>query len=159
MNYYPTSTTPIRTIGLSEICEINGHHFKRRKGAQKWIEYKPEDNLPPSSQFQPLYLSLVQQKQGPGEPLHWSLLVAHENQPGFIYQVKGDAEYMTYQPSNRSIDITKSGSFLTSYQLAVLTEQQATVVKQVADREPPPSSTQSAIRPGELPGLDCACYC
>jgi hypothetical protein len=80
----------------------------------------------------------VHQRQGAGEPRHWSLSVAHENWPGFIYQVKGYAEFMTYLPSDRLIDITKSGTFLTSYQLAVLTEHQATLVKQVADNEPPP---------------------
>lgn len=45
---------------------------------------------------------------------------------------------MTYQPSIDSVDRTNSESFLNLYQLAVVTEQQAMVVKQVADGEPPP---------------------
>lgn len=55
-----------------------------------------------------------------------------------IYQVKGDAEFMKYEPSNGLEDIVQSESFSTLYQLAVLTEEQATVVKQIADNEPPP---------------------
>lgn len=138
MSDYPTSTTPIKTIGLREVCEINGRHFRRRKGTQQWIEYEPENSSLPPAQSLPLYLSLIHQRQGPGEPLHWSLFVARENQPGSVYQVKGDAEYMIYQPPGRLIDITISASFLNLYQLAVVTEQQAMVVKQVADSELPP---------------------
>ncbi|KAN0071827.1 hypothetical protein V8E54_010423 [Elaphomyces granulatus] len=135
MSNYPTSTTPTKTVGLREVCEVNGRHFKRKKGTEQWIEYEPEK---PPSQFQPLYLSLVHEKQGTGEPLHWYLFVARENQPGSVYQVKGDAEYMTYQPSNYLFNIADSESFLNLYQLAVVTEQQATMVKQVADSEAPP---------------------
>lgn len=54
-----------------------------------------------------------------------------------VYQVKGDAEYMTYNAPNRPVDITSSASFLAMYQLAVVTEQQAAVVKDVADNEIP----------------------
>ena len=134
MSDYPTSTTPIKTIGLREVCEVGGRHFKRRIGTQEWIEYRSENTSPPPDK--PLYLSLVHEKQGQGEPLHWSLFVAHENQLGSAYQVKGDAEYMIYEPS--ILDITSSASFLTLYQLAVVTEQQAMVVKEIADSEPPP---------------------
>ncbi|KAL3481426.1 hypothetical protein BJX99DRAFT_164597 [Aspergillus californicus] len=141
MSGYPTPTTPTKIIGLREICEVNGHHFKRRKGTQQWTEYKPDD---PSSlqppQSQPLYLSLVQEKQGPGEPLHWSLFVARENQPGLVYMVTGDAEYMVHQHSTELIDITSSESFLTAYQLASVTEEQAMIVTQVANQETPPSA-------------------
>jgi hypothetical protein len=45
---------------------------------------------------------------------------------------------MSYVPSIDLIDATKSESFLTLYQLVVVTEQQAMVVKEVADTEPPP---------------------
>ncbi|EGE08384.1 hypothetical protein TEQG_07494 [Trichophyton equinum CBS 127.97] len=140
MSDYPTSSTPVKTVGLREICEVNGRYFSRKTCTQQWFEYQPEDTSPPASQAQSqaLELSLVHQKQGPGEPLHWALLVARENQPGMVYQVKGDAEYMTYQAPNRSVDITSSASFLTMYQLAVVTEQQAAVVKEVADNETPP---------------------
>ncbi|PYI29850.1 hypothetical protein BP00DRAFT_347763 [Aspergillus indologenus CBS 114.80] len=134
---YPTSATPIMTIGLREVCEVNGRLFNRRKGTQQWIESKQETSSMPLGQSEALYLSLVHHKQGPGEPLHWSLFVARENQPGSVYQVKGDAEYMIYHPTHL-VDITTSASFLNLYQLAVVTEQQAMVVKQVADSELPP---------------------
>jgi hypothetical protein len=134
MSDYPTSTTPIKTIGLREVCEVGGRHFKRRIGTQEleWIEYRSENTSPPPDK--PLYLSLVHEKQGQGEPLHWSLFVAHENQLGSAYQVKGDAEYMIYEPS--ILDITSSASFLTLYQLAVVTEQQAMVVKEMQTANP-----------------------
>lgn len=137
---HPTSTTPIKIVGLREVCEVNGHFFTRRRGTQQWSPFEPgREDLPPADvEHIHLYLSLVQEKQGPDEPLHWSLFVAYENQPGLVYQVTGDAEHMTYVPSNEFIDMTSSADFLTLYQLATVTEQQATVVKEVADHECPP---------------------
>ncbi|KZF22289.1 hypothetical protein L228DRAFT_149852 [Xylona heveae TC161] len=137
MSYYPTSTTSVQTVGLREVCEVNGRGFWRRKGTQQWIEYDPGNLSLPPAEAQPLYLSLVQEAQGEGEPLHWALHVGCENQPGSEYQVTGDAECMVYQPANDA-DITNSESFLNLYQLAVVTEEQAMVVKQIADSEPPP---------------------
>lgn len=43
-----------------------------------------------------LILSLAQDVQCQEEPLHSSLLVARENEPGLIFQATGDAEYMQY---------------------------------------------------------------
>ncbi|PGH02013.1 hypothetical protein AJ79_07751 [Helicocarpus griseus UAMH5409] len=125
MSTYPTSNTPIKTIGFSEFCEVNGRQFKRRKGVQQWTEVSQQGGLKESTELSPLRLSLVQQEQAPGEPLHWSLFVAREGQAGMVYQVKGDAEFMTYQPSNRAVDITASTSFINMYNLATVTEQQA----------------------------------
>ncbi|OGE58364.1 hypothetical protein PENARI_c001G02295 [Penicillium arizonense] len=85
----------------------------------------------------PLYLSLVHHAQGPGKPFQWSLFVAHENQPDSVYQVKGDAESMAYEPENL-VNETQAESFSTLYQLAMVSEEQARVVKQVAECEPPP---------------------
>ncbi|KAE8344836.1 hypothetical protein BDV24DRAFT_160139 [Aspergillus arachidicola] len=133
---YPIPSTPIQTIGLREICQVHGHHFKRIRGKAEWTEYSPEA-LPPT-ELQPLYLSLVHESQGPDEPFHWSLFVARENEPGWLYQVTGDAEHMIYEPSDGKVDITISESFLTLYQLASVTEGQAMVVKSIADRETPP---------------------
>jgi hypothetical protein len=53
---------------------------------------------------------------------------------------KGDAEFMTYQPSSLPINIIASTSFVTMYTLATVTEQQAGIVKQVAKQEPPPQA-------------------
>jgi len=36
--------------------------------------------------------------QAEGEPKHWSLFVAEEGGPGNVYQIKGDATWMTYTP-------------------------------------------------------------
>jgi hypothetical protein len=142
MDYYPTSNTPIKTVGFTEFCEVNGRQFKRRKGTLQWTEVAEDDSFtqqPATPSSLPLYLSLVHIKQAPDEPLHWLLFLAREDEPGLVYQVLGDAECMTYQPSDGPIDIiTESESFSTLYQLATLTEEEAMVVKEVAECEPPP---------------------
>ncbi|EEH18724.2 hypothetical protein PABG_01043 [Paracoccidioides brasiliensis Pb03] len=71
---------------------------------------------------------------------HWSLFVARENEPGPVYQVKGDAECMSYQPSPGPINILQSLSFSNAYNLAAITDAQALIVKQVAENEPPPTA-------------------
>lgn len=48
---------------------------------------------------------------------------------------------MTYQPSTSLVDITASESFLTLYQLGIVTEVQAVVVKEVAGSESPPRAS------------------
>lgn len=148
MSGYPSSSSSIRTIGLREVCEVNGRTFSRKKGTQEWTEHTPglgSSNPPPPSSA--LYLSLVHQVQGPGEPLHWSLFVARESQPGYVYQVKGDAEHMRYQPSDRVVNIVQSATFLNIYHLAVVTEQQDMVVRQVAERETPPrAANRQSVR-------------
>ncbi|PKY05772.1 hypothetical protein P168DRAFT_289203 [Aspergillus campestris IBT 28561] len=139
---YPPSETPITTIGLREICHFNGHTFKRLRGTQQWTEtttsHPSPSNNPPTTQSPPLYLSLVQHAQDDDEPLHWSLFIAYENQPGHEYQVTGDAEHMTYQPSKTHTDVVNSDWFLTLYNLAIITEEQSEAVKQVAESEQPP---------------------
>lgn len=152
---YPTPTTPIQTIGLREICQVNNHHFRRLRGTETWIECipptpaptTPEADKPDPDINAPIYLSLVQETQSPSEPNHWSLFVARENHPGQLYQVKGDAEHMTYEPSVEDVDITTAEDFLTLYQLAVVTEDEAQVVKEVADKEIPPGAlNRAAVR-------------
>lgn len=91
----------------------------------------------PDTEDEPLYLSLVHHKQGPSEPCHWSLYIARENQPGLEYRVTSNAEYMTYYPLTEPVDIKSSETFLNIYQLAATSEQQALVVKEIADHEPP----------------------
>lgn len=54
---------------------------------------------------------------------------------------------MIYQPPGCLIDITISASFLNLYQLTVVTEQQAMVVKQVIDSELPPcAANQHSVK-------------
>ncbi|KAJ5183471.1 hypothetical protein N7492_001087, partial [Penicillium capsulatum] len=140
MNHPPfVPDAQIKTVGLREICENNGRHFYRRKGTQQWIEYTPETpSIPASNADSPLYLSLVLEEQGPREPFHWSLLVARGSEPGFVYQVHGDAEYMIYEPSDGPVDIVNSECFSNLYQLATVSEEQGLVVNEVAQKEPPP---------------------
>lgn len=88
MSDLPNATTPFTTQGLREVCEVNSRHFRRRIGTQQWTEYIPEINNPspiPQDESDPLYLSLIHEKQIAGEPLHWSLYIACENQPGHSY--------------------------------------------------------------------------
>lgn len=43
-------------------------------------------------------LSLVRQEQSIGEPHHWLLLLARENQLGDVFKVKGDVVAMRHTP-------------------------------------------------------------
>ncbi|OJD11575.1 hypothetical protein AJ78_07677 [Emergomyces pasteurianus Ep9510] len=138
MSGYPTSDTSIRRIGVSEFCIINKRQFTRKRGVQEWTEVFLSGELPEGTEQLSLRVALVQQSQAPDEPLHWSLFVAREGQAGWVYQVKGDAEFMQYQSSHIQIDITVSATFLNMYNLVTVTEQQATVVKAIAEQEPPP---------------------
>ena len=52
---------------------------------------------------------------------------------------------MTYIASIDVIEATKSESFLILYQLPALSEQQALVVKQVAENEAPPRAVRQAV--------------
>lgn len=154
---YPSPSTPTKTIGLREVCEVNGHHFKRLKGTQTWTKYSPPtpDTSPTTTtnnnrhedEEDPIYLSLIHETQLPSEPIHWSLFVARENQPGQVYQVKGDAEHMIYEPSRELVDITLSPDFATLFQLTTLNEEQARAVGEVARGEKPPwAVNRKAVR-------------
>lgn len=47
---------------------------------------------------------------------------------------------MSYQPSTEPVDVTKEESFSTAFHLATLSDEQATKVKEIAERETPPSA-------------------
>ncbi|GAD93631.1 hypothetical protein MGYG_00396 [Paecilomyces variotii No. 5] len=140
MSEFSSPTSSIRVIGLREVWEIDGQRFTRRRGTQKWIACEPESHrLPPiDPESERLCLFLAHEDQGPEEPMHWSLYVAKENEPGMIYQVRGDAEYMTYTPSRQRVDITSLEGFSTLYQLATVTKEQASLIEEIAQNEPPP---------------------
>ena len=144
MSGHPGKDTAIKIVGLREICEVNGRHFWRMRGTQEWNEYQPQPAQVPPAAHSPLYVSLVFQIQGPGEPNHWSIFVHHEARPGWVYQVKGDVECMRYQPSPHPTNITNSASFLNLYHLNTVTEQQATIVQQIAASEHPPRAMNRA---------------
>lgn len=144
MSSYPDKDTVIRRVGFREICEVNGQHFWRMRGRTEWNEYRPQTAQTPPPANSPLFVLLVLQVQGPNEPNHWSLFVHRETCPGWVYQVKGDAECMRYQPSARPINITSSASFLSLYHLGTVTESQAALVQQIAASERPPSALNRA---------------
>jgi hypothetical protein len=146
MTDFPPPETPIKRIGFREVCEVDGRIFYRKKGAQEWTEDKSNrDELKPPEENPKLYLYLVQGEQEPGEPHHWALFLADENEPeyGYVYQVTGDAERMRYEPSAEKINVVDAGIMSHVYTLAVVSEGQARaaqLVKQAAEEEPPPQA-------------------
>lgn len=91
-------------------------------------------------------LKLVRQEQITGEPYHWSLFLAHEGQPGDVFQVKGDAVAMHYAHDNNT-NILCSQSYKDSYIIARPTEHQAARVRYWATHEAAPrASNQAAVR-------------
>lgn len=137
MSSGPPSGVTVQTIGLFQYYEVDGQRFKRKRGTENWAPVSSGilDTVP---QQKPLLLSLVIQRQAPGEPNHWSLFVARENEPGIAYQVKGDAQCMSYHPSTQPIQIWLSGTFLNMYELATRTTETTAVIQQVAGQELPP---------------------
>ncbi|OQE45878.1 hypothetical protein PENCOP_c001G08013 [Penicillium coprophilum] len=146
MSDFPPPGTPIKTRGFREVCEVDGRTFFKKKGAQEWTEDTSNpDELKPPVENPHLYLYLVQAKQAPGEPNHWALFLADENEPdyGYIHQVTGDAADMKYEPSAAKINVMDAGLGLCAnvYTLAVVSQEQARaarLVKEAADSEPPP---------------------
>lgn len=146
MSDFPPPGTSVKTRGFREVCEVDGRTFFRKKGAQEWTEDKSNpDDLKPPAENPRLYLFLVQEEQSPGEPNHWALFLADENEPdyGYVYQVTGEAQQMKYEPSAEKINLADAGIGSNVYTLAVITEEQARaakVVKQAAEEEPPPNA-------------------
>ncbi|CAG8939434.1 unnamed protein product [Penicillium salamii] len=144
MSGLPPPDIPTMTRGLREVCEFEGRRFYRKKGTQEWTEDKsdPESTMPPA-EFPHLYLYLVTEEQGLGKPNHWAIFLADENEPdyGYVYQVTGEAESMTYEPSAEKVNVFDAGITSNVYTLAVVSEEQARaakLVKQIAEQEPPP---------------------
>ncbi|KAJ5731465.1 uncharacterized protein N7483_005973 [Penicillium malachiteum] len=144
MNEYPSSATPRRIIGLREICEVNGRTLTRLRGTQQWTEHSSALEIPDSS-LSSINLSLVLEDQGEGEPRHWFLFVGRENEPGYVYQVKGDAEYMTYEPSEGPVEIASAEICLDIYHIAVVNEEEALSIRKVAESEPPPRAPSQRL--------------
>lgn len=142
MSSYPPPDAAIQTVGIFQYCKnANGQRFKRKRGTEQWEPSQPESLSDHGQPPPPLTLSLVLESQAPGEPNHWYLLVAREDEePGMVYQVTGDAECMAYEPSSQPDPITASETFLNMYELATLTDETAAVVRKVAEQEPPPQA-------------------
>lgn len=131
----PDPGTIIRT-GLRERCKSNGISYWRNLNGGSWKLSATEAYVATS---EPLYLSIAHQLQG-NLRFHWSLFLARDGEPGYVYQVKGDVEAMRYQPSNGPVNLMTSHSFHTIYHIAELTESQAAITKEVCDHEIPPSA-------------------
>jgi hypothetical protein len=71
--------------------------------------------------------------------------MAEENKEGTVYQVKGDALQMTYNPAFR-VNLLRSITFLDAYVIATPGQAQRDRIEYWAVHEEPPSApTQSAI--------------
>ncbi|PYI01574.1 hypothetical protein BO78DRAFT_378769 [Aspergillus sclerotiicarbonarius CBS 121057] len=142
----PTNPTKITTLLHRELTTINNQDYYRKKGTLEWIPYHP-DPPPPSSLHatsehennpEPIYLSLIREAQGPGEPHHWALFVSPENKPGYVFQVKGDAEFMSYEPSVGRVGLGVFEGSVQVFVLGSLEEGGVEVVRRVAEGEEPP---------------------
>ncbi|ORX91977.1 hypothetical protein BCR34DRAFT_271113 [Clohesyomyces aquaticus] len=87
-------------------------------------------------------LSLVLERQSPGEPDHWSLFIARgssANEPGDVYMVTGDAENMHFVHKPNVKHLLSEG-YKTAYELCTALSKEAELwVKQGAESETPPS--------------------
>ena len=112
---------------------------KRNKDGswREWESLQPEKELEP--EVDPLYLYVVQQLQAPGEPLHWSLFVAHEQGNGTIYQVKGDNAFMQYGHAS-DVDLRNSKTFYNAYQICEVNDSGTEWLKYYANHVPPPQA-------------------
>ncbi|KAJ5338315.1 hypothetical protein N7452_005043 [Penicillium brevicompactum] len=144
MGNMPPPDIPTMTRGLREVCEFEGNRFYRKKGTQEWTEDTSDpESIKPPAESPHLYLYLVQEEQGAGEPNHWALFLADENEPdyGYVYQVTGKAEDMVYEPSAEKVNLFDAGITSNVYNLAVVSKEQAKaalLVKHTAEQEPPP---------------------
>ncbi|KAF2746519.1 hypothetical protein M011DRAFT_478127 [Sporormia fimetaria CBS 119925] len=145
----PTSRASTRTfLGVTRAKE---GPFTWRRKEDKWhLERADFDELRvlgPSpntgAQARPgLYLIL--HSQAPGEPNHWCLSVAHENEKGDTYQVTGDAEFMHYA-HEKGVNRFQAEDFKTAYTMVKeLFPDAEDLLKRVVDEEKPPSAPNRA---------------
>lgn len=131
----------IKASGRRQYKTENGQTWTRKIGQDEWrlIEPLPE-GLGEETRME---LKLVRRRQLDGEPNHWSLFLAPENQRGSVFQVEGDATAMHYTHAdkvNDYVDLTVSDSYRDSFIISYPTEQQMARVRYWANNEPPPSA-------------------
>ena len=136
---FPGPEKPFQVRGLREVCDVGGHQFWRLRGANQWQPYKPDPPAPVSTQDHKFHLSIVLHQQASGRN-HWVLFLAKEGEEGDILEVKGDAEYMRYALSTEPVNPVTLEGYVTSYELAAISEDQVAVVREIAGKEPPPSA-------------------
>lgn len=135
----PGPETPFQVRGLREVCEVGDHQFWRLRGTSQWQPYKPDSPAPISTQNHKFHLSIVLHQQASGRN-HWVLFLAKEGEKGDILEVKGDAEFMRYAPSTEPVNPVTLEGYVTSYDLATISDDQVAVVREVAGKETPPSA-------------------
>lgn len=135
----PGPDTPFQVRGLREVCEFGGHQFWRLRGTSQWQPYKPDSPAPISTQDNKNHLSIVLHQQASGRN-HWVLFLAKEGEKGDVLEVKGDAEFMRYAPSTEPVNPVTLEGYVTSYELAAISDDQVAVVREIARKEPPPSA-------------------
>jgi len=133
------SSTHIDTHGNWQYLRSGEERLKRRVGTTQW---ERGDSPPPDGES-PVELKLVRQDQSPGEPYHWSLFVAREEELGALFQVKGDALAMHYAHAY-STNVLNSQSYKDSYIIAQLTEDQTARVRYWASHETAPRAQNQA---------------
>lgn len=129
---FPGPETPFQVCGLREVCDVGGHQFWRLRGTSQWQPYKPDSPAPISTQDNKFHLSIVLQSSGRN---HWVLFLAKEGEKGDILEVKGDAEYMRYAPSTEPVNPVTLEGYVTSYDLAAISEDQVAVVREIAGKK------------------------
>ncbi|KAF2470255.1 uncharacterized protein BDR25DRAFT_303803 [Lindgomyces ingoldianus] len=139
----------ITRAGLREYASLRGkYYYWRRIGTHEWQSYTdpqpstqdtPEAAVPP----EPLYLSLVRQRQPEPQGHHWLLFISREGHAGTVYQVKGDHTFMVYK-HKENIDIVNSASFQDIFHLAQLDQSRTQRVQHWVNQEPPPRAASQA---------------
>ncbi len=135
---------PVEKHGNREYCSASdGTQFTRRiKRDGSHTDWEVVE-VQPEPEESPLILMVVLESQAEGEPNHWSLFLAREGETGTVYQVQGDATYMSYTFAY-GVDHFNSASYSTSYIAAYLDETQASTVGSCASQEPPPRAENRA---------------
>ncbi|MCJ1336922.1 hypothetical protein MMC09_002200 [Bachmanniomyces sp. S44760] len=119
------SSPEIRTIQNRQFSNFKGKNWTRRMGTTEWREV---DN-PPPTRPPPLKLLIVHTEPFKDQPYHWSLFLAHEGQPGAVFQAKRDKDGKMQHAHESNIDLLNTPSYRDAFIVAEPTEQQAERVR------------------------------
>ncbi|KAL4996670.1 hypothetical protein BDV10DRAFT_186908 [Aspergillus recurvatus] len=93
---------------------------------------------PPKSK--PLWLALIRQLQANGQPDKWSLFLAHEQEPGLLYELRtkecdNNLAYLYEAPVGK-VHLPSPGHTWSMYTMRSITNDEAKRVHEVAGRQP-----------------------